>query len=171
MNTIALRAFLGISVAELAPKLVLMATGDRVVARVTGALTMGMVGTWFAWASRIGAWVVAMIATLACSAAWLAIVAGFPQWIAAMLAMRATIAVTALWLACHVERPRMAVVVLIGAMMMIVEITIAIIPGPVIAPAALTMIGQLYGPWASSIVPILLLPLLGWAYLGLFDRR
>lgn len=166
LNSIALRAFLGFSGGELAPKLVLMATGDRVVARVTGALAMGAVGTWLAWASRAGAFAMASVASLAVTAAWLAVTAGRPHWQAAMLANRATIAVIALWLAANVEKPRMAYIVALGMVMMIVEVALAYAPLPVVAPDATTTIAAKMGPAAPSVVPAVLLSLVIWAAWG-----
>jgi len=146
LNSIALRAFIGFSGGELAPKLVLWFTGDRVVARVTGALAMGAVGTWLAWASRAGAFAMASVASLAVTAAWLAVTAGRPHWQAAMLANRATIAVIALWLAANVDKPRMAYVVALGMVLMIAEVALAYAPLPVVAPDAMTTIAAKLGP-------------------------
>jgi hypothetical protein len=171
LNAIATRAFLGFSGGELAPKLVLLTTGDRVMARVTGALALGAVGAWLAWASRAGAMAVALVASLAVTAAWLAITAGKPQWQAAMLANRATIAVIALWLADNVNSPRMAYVVAIGMALMIAEIALAYVPFPVMAPDAMTTIAAKFGSMAPSVVPVILLAACLWAWHGRPDRR
>lgn len=171
MNSIATRAFLGFSGGELAPKLVLLATGDRVTARVTGALALGAVGAWLAWASRAGAWAVSVVASLAVTAAWLAVTAGRPHWQAAMLANRAAIAVIALWLAANVDRPRMAYVVALGMVLMIVEVALAYAPLPIIAPDAMTTIAAKLGPWAPSVVPAILLAACLWAWHGRADRQ
>lgn len=154
---------LGFTAAELAPKLVIMATGDRVVARVTGALGMGAVGAWLAWASRAGWATVGALVVLAVLAAWLAIVAGRPEWQAVMLTMRAAIVVVALWLASYVEHPRMALVVAAGMAMMIVEIALSYALAPGGPGAHLTTVGAAFGSWAPSAVPAVLLALLIWA--------
>lgn len=163
MDPIATRAFLAITGAELAPKLVLMTSGDRVVARMTGALALGAVGAWFAWASRAGALALALVLSLAITATWLAITASMHHWLAPMLATRAAIAVMALWLAANVEQPKMPWVVAIGATMMIVEITIAVLPAPVANPEAMTLIAAKFGWFAPSVVPTILLALVIWA--------
>jgi hypothetical protein len=171
LNAIATRAFLGFSGGELAPKLVLMTTGDRVVARVTGALALGAVGAWLAWASRAGAFAVASVASLAVTAAWLALTASRPHWQAAMLANRATIAVVALWLAANVDAPRMAYVVALGMALMIAEIALAYTAMPIVAPDALTTIAAKLGPIAPTVVPAILLAACLWAWHGRPDRR
>ena len=163
MNPIATRAFLGFSGGELAPKFVIMATGDRVMARVTGALALGAVGAWLAWASRAGAFAVASVASMAVTAAWLALTASRPHWQAAMLANRATIAVVALWLAANVDNPRMAYIVSFGMALTIAEIAIANAPLPTIEAEAITTIAAKLGWLAPAVVPAILLALVIWA--------
>ncbi len=168
---IALRAIVAFSLAEIAPKVVIAATGDRIMARVVGALGMSAVGTWLAWASRAGAHVQAVILTMGLTGAWLAITAGRPQWQAAMLTMRATIAMLGLWLATHVENPRMAYVITLGMCLMIAEVALAYAFAPGGPVSSVTTIGQAFGPWASSVVPAVLIIAMGWAWLGHHHRR
>jgi len=172
IDTIALRAIIGISIAEVAPKLVIMTTGDRVLARVVGALGLSIVGTWLAWASRAGAHVEAAILALGSTAAWLAITAGRPHWQAAMLTMRAAVALVALWLAAHVDHPRMAYALAIVMCATIAEVALAYAFAPGGPVSAITTIGQAFGPWASSVVPAILVATMIWAALdGRSDRR
>lgn len=168
---IALRAIVAFSLAEIAPKTVIAATGDRITARVVGALGMSAVGAWLAWASRAGAHVQAVILTLGLTGAWLAVTAGRPQWQATMLAMRATIAMLGLWLATHVENPRMAYVITLGMCLMIAEVALSYVVAPAGPGIAITTIGQAFGPWASSVVPAILIMAMGWAWLGHHHRR
>ena len=162
---------MAISLVEIAPKIVIVTTGDRVVARTIGAIGLSVVGAWLAWASRAGAHVQAAILSLGLGGAWLAIAAGRPQWQAAMLAMRATIAMLGLWLAAHVENPRTAYVITLGMCLMIAEVALAYVVAPAGPGASVTTIGQAFGPWASSVVPAILLAACLWAWHGRPDRR
>lgn len=172
IDTIALRAIIGISVAAKAPHVVVIATGDRVAARVVGALGLSAAATWLAWASRAGASAQGSTMALGLTGAWLAITAGRPHWQAAMLGLWATIAALGVWLSAHVENPRMAYLIVLGGCMMLAEAPLAYAFAPGGPVSSITTIGQAFGPWASSVVPAVLVAAMIWAALdGRPDSR